>query len=345
MTTEIQEQPTILRTPRDGCFEYYTGGWGKYLRPIDDPEANVIINNDDLKTFELKENIHRIPADLWQRWVQLCFYYVDKVAASLEVSVRILRNEEDPSKYRILVPRQEVSGASVRVDSFDEAIDIETGEPITQYPPVGWIPVGSSHSHNTMGAFFSGTDDKYELGDPGIHLVVGSINISKRSYAIASSVVAGGRRFKVNYNHLIDATPVDDVSYHEDVLSYVTVEKPKITTIINTWQGQKQRTNNFLAPSRFNPPTSRNTQSNYKDPFHYQDSVDWTEFESIDDYWNAVESAQKKTVKLWNIEDSITDFLKQNRGDIEEKSNLMTLLTQICSDIEAELELDLMEVN
>lgn len=144
---QTQEIPSILRTPKDGCFEFYQGGWGTYLRPIDDPEANVIITTDDLKSFTLKEGIHKIPADLWQRWIQLCFHYVEKVASNLEVSVRILRSEEDPSKYRIVVPEQKVTAASVRADNFDIAVDIETGEAIESYPPVGWIPVGSSHSH------------------------------------------------------------------------------------------------------------------------------------------------------------------------------------------------------
>lgn len=143
----MQEVPSILRTEKDGCFELYQGGWGSYLRPIDDPEANVRLTKDDFKAFTLKEGIHKIPADLWQRWVQLCFHFVDKVPSTVEVSVRILRNAEDPSLYRLLVPEQKVSAASVRADNFDKAIDIETGVAIVSYPPEGWIPVGSSHSH------------------------------------------------------------------------------------------------------------------------------------------------------------------------------------------------------
>ena len=185
-----QEEPSsILRTSENGCWEVYTGTWGNYLRPAFDPDANAVITDEHLKHFELNENIYRIPSELWAKWIKLCFHYVDKVQACVEVSVRILRSVEDPSVYRFLVPRQKVSGASVRVDSFDEAIDLDTGEEITQYPPEGWVPVGSSHSHNTMQAFFSGTDDKYELGDPGIHIVVGSINTKEMKYTIAASVV------------------------------------------------------------------------------------------------------------------------------------------------------------
>ena len=112
-----------------------------------DPDANVEITKEHLEYFEVNPDIHKVPAELWSRWTKLCFHYVGKVKDSVEVSVRILRSAEDPSVYRILVPKQKVSGATVRVDSFEESIDIETGEELTEYPPQGWIPVGSSHSH------------------------------------------------------------------------------------------------------------------------------------------------------------------------------------------------------
>ena len=226
---EINKEPMILRTPLDGCFEIYQGPWGKYLRSCVDPEANIEVTEENLEFFELNENIHKVPAELWSRWVNLCFYFVDKVSNEVEVSVRILRSKEDSSVYRMLIPRQKVSGASVRVDSFDESIDIETGEELTTYPPEGWVPVGSSHSHNTMPAFFSGTDDKYELGDPGIHLVVGSIKVTDKTYTIAASVVGNGRRFTMHYNNLIDASVVNGANFHPKVIDYVDYSKPAIT--------------------------------------------------------------------------------------------------------------------
>ena len=141
------EIPSVLRTTNDGTWEVYKGPWGSYLRPCSDPEANVVITKDHLKHFEIREDIHKIPAELWSRWVQLCFHFVGKVKNELEVSIRFLRSSSDPSQYRIVVPRQKVTMASVRADNFDDCIDIETGEEFTSYPPEGWIPVGSSHSH------------------------------------------------------------------------------------------------------------------------------------------------------------------------------------------------------
>jgi hypothetical protein len=139
--------PSILRTPDKGTWEVYNGPWVSYLRPCSDPLSIHSITKEHLEYFEVREGIHRIPADLWTRWVNLCFYFVDKVPSQMEVSVRFLRNASNPSEYRAVVPKQKVTAASVKADNFDDCIDLVTGEEFTSYPPEGWVPVGSSHSH------------------------------------------------------------------------------------------------------------------------------------------------------------------------------------------------------
>lgn len=324
------EMPTVFRTPRDGCFENYTGAWGTYLRAVDDPDANVILSKEDFKAFTLKEEIHKIPADLWQRWVQLCFHFVDKVASNLEVSIRILRSEEDPSKYRFIVPRQEVTAASVRANDFGDSIDIETGEVIEQYPPVGWIPVGSSHSHNTMAAFFSGTDDKYELGDPGIHIVVGSIKLSTRNYSIAASVVGNGRRFTVSHNDLLDATPVDDCSFHPDVLEFVKVERPveRKQYSKNFYQEWSKQTQNISW-------TDRKKYDDFSDPFHYTEDV----FESAEHFQRLIQKDTPSTeIDIWNVEDPIVDYVNAHENDMRKIEKLRNLLQSWADDLDVLLD-------
>jgi hypothetical protein len=327
--TTQDETPSILRTAENGCWEVYDGTWGSYLRPAFDPDANAVITDDHLKHFELNENIHRIPADLWAKWVKLCFHYVDKVQECVEVSVRILRSEADPSVYRLLVPRQKVSGGSVRVDSFDEAIDLATGEEITQYPPEGWIPVGSSHSHNTMQAFFSGTDDKYELGDPGIHIVVGSINTKDMKYTIAASVVGSGRRFSVVYDKLIDATPVPGEEFHPKVIDYVDYSTPVVTYA--TKGGFTQYPSNWTKKETKSVKTNWNNFQNwgwedtdYNDPF----------------YWSNSYSSSNKSSNVWNIMDSAKDFVNENRNDFNALKELRDELYDFLSDLEILMEDD-----
>lgn len=349
-TEEIQEIQTedqktlevtsVLRTRRDGVFHVYDGAWGSYIRATDDPEANIEISEDHLKKFELREDIYRIPADLWARWVKLCFYYVDKVPNSVEVSIRILRSEEDPSKYRFLVPMQKVSGASVRVDSFDIAVDIETGEEIQQYPPVGWIPVGSSHSHNTMDAFFSGIDDKYELDDPGIHLVIGSVDTTNMKYTIAASIVGSHRRFEVAYDKLVDATPIPDIKFNAKVLDYVDwsvptypVGKSSIISYPTKWAKKESKHNN-IANQYNNLGTwgwNGEDDSDYSDPFYWKD-----DFSNLTTHGDEV-----KEVKLWNVIDTLNEYLKVVDGDLNRINNLREELGDFMNDLEVILDTEL----
>lgn len=327
------ESPGVLRTRRHGCWEVYDGAWGSYLRQTDDPEANVVVDAENLKQFKLKEGIHKIPSDLWTRWAKLCFYYVDKVQNSVEVSIRILRSDEDPSKYRFLVPRQKVSGASVRVDSFDESIDIETGEELTEYPPAGWTPVGSSHSHNTMGAFFSGTDDKYELNDPGIHLVVGSVNTTKMTYSIAASVVGSKRRFEMHYNNLIDATWDDSVEFHPKVIDYVDYTTPVSTYSTPSSQNSSYGTYSY---SKYNDKDYGNYQEWWREQYgKYFDNED------LNDpyYYNDGSTGNKKTQKLWQVNDVLSDYIKEVSSDQNRLLDLIETLKEHLSDAEVALEI------
>lgn len=233
---------TLLRTATDGCFELTTNAWGSFLSSVPDPDANVEVTDEQFQGFELREGITKLPADLWQRWVQLAFALAERDRRNLEVSCRLLRHEDDRSRWRILVPKQAVSSASVRVDSFDQAVDIETGEIISQYPPAGWIPCGSSHSHNSMAAFFSGTDDKYELGDPGLHVVIGTIDTINLKYTLKASVTANHRRFDIGFADVIDTAPAD-TTYHPSAIEMVSIETFKAPVF---QAGKLQKTNTSM---------------------------------------------------------------------------------------------------
>lgn len=214
----------ILRTPRDGCWQVTSNIWGQYLAPAVDPLGDVIITTEQFDGFELNENIPRIPGALWGSWISLCFELTRINNANCEVSCRLLRNVEDPTQYRILIPEQQVSVTSVRVESFDKAVDLVTGEIVTQYPPDGWRPCGSSHSHNTMDSFFSGTDDKYELGDPGFHIVVGNINLATTEYTYKASITANRRRFMIDGDKIVDFSS-ELKPFAKECLAVITMPK------------------------------------------------------------------------------------------------------------------------
>ena len=242
---------TILRTSLKGCWELKSNGFGQYLAPTIDPLADTVITPEQLEGFELNSDIPKIPHALWSRWIDLCIEMCKRGTGDLEVSCRILRKDSD---YRICIPVQKVDGASVRVDSFDKAIDITTGEVIEQWPPEGWTPCGSSHSHNTMDAFFSSTDDKYELGDPGMHIVVGRIDVNKPEYTPKASVVANNRRFDVEAEDLIclEETEADayTTSYHPSVLDIITLPRQFSRSALPPLPNSSLLNNQFSSYSR-----------------------------------------------------------------------------------------------
>lgn len=212
---------TLIRTKRNGCFTVGETYFGSYLKPCEDPLANAEVTPEHLKQFNIKKDFNKIPADLWQRWVQLCFHCCDKVNSTTEVTCRFLVSETDPSKWRICIPPQKVNGGLAKADVFDDSIDIETGENIPSWPPEGWLPVGSSHSHNTMYPSPSPTDDGSELGEPGLHIIIGSINLTTRRYGIYCSVTANQRRFRIEYEEVLNSEALEEISFHPEVLKNI----------------------------------------------------------------------------------------------------------------------------
>lgn len=219
-TPEAPEQPQddIFRTKRDGVFKLHECFFGAYLAKIDDPQSNAEIAPDDLKRFMLHPEYSMIPTELWAPWIKLCFDICGKTAA--EVSMRLLQRIGDRTQWRAVVPLQVITGGSVRTGNFSDSIDLVTGEVLTSYPPEGWMAVGSSHSHNTMPAFFSSTDDEYELNDPGIHIVVGNIQLAANEYTPLASITNQKRRFIIPYVDIVDVTS-DNNPYHPDVMGYI----------------------------------------------------------------------------------------------------------------------------
>jgi hypothetical protein len=226
-----------------------------YLSPASDPDADTVVTKEQLEGFEVRSDVPKIPAALWQAWVDLCVEMTKRDSRNLEVSCRLLRNEADPTLYRIAVPEQSVTVASVRVDSFDKAVDLMTGEVIIQWPPEGWRPCGSSHSHNTMDSFFSGTDDAYELGDPGLHIVVGNIDVAANTHTLVASITAQKRRFIIDEKSVLDDVATVSSTFHPAVLDVIKLPVADISSSYTSysfpaWGSRTYNTTQIDTPPR-----------------------------------------------------------------------------------------------
>lgn len=225
----------ILRTRSHGCFApILESRWGTRWRQVDDPEGIDLTKADEttvLESLELLEDFPRLPAEDWQRWLALAFDLCQcKAGEREEVSIVLARDEATGRRWRVFVPKQEVGATSVRADLTD-LVDLETGERFTLGLPAGWQFAGSPHSHNTMGAFFSGTDDAFELGVPGLYVVVGNLqnDAHHRSYAPKASVVLNRRRYEVRFEDVVDASPSCGFrAFHPLARAQVTRYVPKV---------------------------------------------------------------------------------------------------------------------
>lgn len=251
----------VLRTPKGGAVGAdHFPGHGTILRPVEDPDG-VVLDPELFTAIRLDPNFQKIPASLANRISDLYVtmlgrqkeagFTFNSTDSQKEVSVVLLRDEETQTKWRVLVPTQVVGGASVEADYTKPLCDIETGEKIEQFPPPGWLHAGSSHSHNTMPAFFSSVDDRNELPMPGVHFVLGGFRQSTDegvswNFDVAASIVYHHRRFervieqgpdgqrafrKLVWQDILEFTLDTKYEAHANVHQYISVERPQITVL------------------------------------------------------------------------------------------------------------------
>jgi hypothetical protein len=195
-----------------------------------------------------------------------------------------------------------------------------------------------------MAAFFSGVDDKYELGDPGIHLTVGKINTKTMKYEIAASVTGNNRRFKLHYDKLIDATPVEGITFHENVIKYVDYSSPatyaplvrtatsNILKKLPPAQETKKTYNSWheYARDRYGDyeEYDEQWQEMYNDPFFFSDGII-----DVTETTNDVPTSED----IYPIIDLLEDYLKQNRNDDDALEEMKQQIAAFLIGVEIEM--------
>lgn len=158
--------PDVFVVSHSGFLKCSKLRGGRYVRAFVDTIPNVP-GLDDLP--ELRESIDGflpagpIPGAFYSAVESLFKEVMAHYGSAVEAMVMILWSQE--KGYHIFVPPQTVAGASVdfRWDSV----------------PSDCITVVDIHSHNTMGAFFSGTDDRDDATGVRVSGVIGRLNDAK----------------------------------------------------------------------------------------------------------------------------------------------------------------------
>lgn len=186
-------------------------------------------------------NVEKIPEVLFRKILSFFKEVYDKYRA--EVAAIIFYNPIS-KKYKIKIPSQEVSGASV-----------SNYEIIPNF--ANYIKVGTIHSHANMSAFHSTTDINDESNFDGFHFTIGHIKDLERNYCdIVCSLVSNGRRIQTDPSKYIEGIiKKEDKNVVEKASSYIYVSPKKdnlyyvfFEDFINTsWMNKvKEKEFNFI---------------------------------------------------------------------------------------------------
>ena len=130
-----------------------------------------------------KFGLPKIPLNILKQ--QVSFYRAVMREHRNAEAYSIVMYDKTEERYFLVVPKQRVSGAAVSYAQDDLRKD---------YPSDRYIEVISGHSHNSMGAFFSGTDDADEKADM-IYMVMGKLDQPSPKFRIRANVAGSQALF------------------------------------------------------------------------------------------------------------------------------------------------------
>jgi hypothetical protein len=132
----------------------------------------------------------------------------------------------DKKEWGWLVPKQTVAGASVdyKVDESSKFVTHD-GKQLDSVPE-GFSQMGSIHSHASMSAFHSGTDDKDEFHFDGLHITIGSFNSLECSYSVRW--IVSGTEIKSSLENVVEG--VKHMGKYPDSLSELVSEKVTVAS-------------------------------------------------------------------------------------------------------------------
>lgn len=205
--TRVAQEPTeftknsVQVVYGDGLWLWRKNKIGVFSRKIKDIQvAGLPVG----PAADFKMALPKIPVDILQ--AQVCFYR--KVMAKFqnaEAYTMIFWDMQD-QKYVVGCPKQLVSKGNV-------TYDLEKTWPADRY-----LNVVSCHSHNTMAAFYSSTDDADEKGDM-LYMVMGTLDRPVPTFKIRANVFGGQARL-LELGELFDTTDaefqVNSVDWDDD---------------------------------------------------------------------------------------------------------------------------------
>ena len=147
--------------------------------------------NAEITYEKIKENMFK---DIEQFFANIYKEY------SSEVNVLLYYNT-GTGEWLWTVPEQTVSGASVHYKINEKMKIINAEGEIIKNIPESFKMLGSIHSHGSMSAFHSGTDDSDEFNFDGLHITIGDFD-SLRSYSLRW--IVSGEEITIDFDEAIE---------------------------------------------------------------------------------------------------------------------------------------------
>lgn len=147
----------------------------------------------------------------------------------------------------------------------------------------------------------------------------------------------------MHYNNLIDASVVKNVNFHPKVIDYVDYSTPAITKYSSA------RTYNYSSggTSKYSGKYfSQNDEYSYakwleRNTKKYMESQDLNDPYYFSEHYyggeHYVDEDISKHVRLWEIEDLIRDYVRQNQGDFNKLFILVDTLNQEAKSLESDI--------
>lgn len=159
----------------DSYFPGATGWMVLQRRSIDGNEMQFVTTAtknplvSDVPKSSTINIVNRIPKELLVEIVG-SFARICKASGN-EAAAQIYRERDGERKYIVYYPEQKISGAQVSYADDPGMIDMRASHDL----------IMELHSHNTMGAFWSGTDNTNEK-DCGLYMVIGTFGAASATY-------------------------------------------------------------------------------------------------------------------------------------------------------------------
>lgn len=178
----------------NGIFKKFTTPLGVFVIKVEDIKTPLNLTKECKFSFERDESIPKLPYSIYKAILK--FY--NEIFAHIRSEVySIVFWDKENKEFFIHIPEQTVSFASVSYERDPELFSSDR-----------YIPVFESHSHSSMGAFFSGTDLKDEIASR-YFAVFGHVD-KLDQHAFVCRVASNGQAKELSVEDIFDLEDLSD---------------------------------------------------------------------------------------------------------------------------------------